>query len=407
MRCEVLPDWLTFTIRGIQPHEVIRDVLGMDVALFKALPYSWKGYQDVVEFENIRIASNFREDEHFKNMGVCVSMSGNGCRNFETMSSLGGTAQEGGFSENFMKLFQYLDKRLGYEGEKTVNVTRLDMASDDRSGLLDRDTIIDFVIANKINSRCKVWNLILGSKCKVKNGFTVYIGSKKSDNFVKIYDKEAEMKQNKLLDTGHWIRVEHTLRDKYAESFIHALVIGKPVGELVSEVLNDKFQFINHDDSNITRCSVCDWWAEFVGEVKKVRLVARRAAQHTVSQLEQWVKDQIAPSLYILQQTIGYDDLRDIILSGEQRVMDDSKKLAVISHYHTVKWIEQREFERTEYCKALKQAKKEQEELRMERNKPENMEKRQSELRYRALRRQKVKKCVPAHSAEPIVSFGT
>ena len=424
MRCEVIPDWLSFTLRGKEPHEVIRDVLGMDVALFEKLPYTWQGYQDVVEYQNIRVASNGREDEHFSNMGVCVSITGNGCRTFETLSHLGPASEEGGFSVNFMRLFEYLDK------DETVNVTRLDMAADDRDGLLEREDIIDRYLQDGIRTRTTKWDLIIGKKNKVKGGFTLYIGSRSSEFFTKIYDKEAEMKQNKLVDTGHWIRVETTLKHKNAESFIHLLVQGQEVGQLMAEVLNDKFSFINLDDSNITRCSVCDWWEEFVSEVQKVRLVTRRAVQHSVSQIAEWVKTQISPSLYILSKTLGYSVLREIIEGASERIEDDERKMAIIRDYHIKSEAGRRVVLESDVVKEKAERLKFQEEREKEewRQAREYIERYSEDKCYiRAMQREAYKAkealspgcrykievllkkyhvCVPAFNAEPIASFG-
>ena len=329
MRCEVLPDWFTFTIRGMEPNEVIRDVLGMDTALFEKKDFTWNGYKDVEEFQNIRVASNGRDDENWHNMGICVSMTGNGCRNFETFSHLGGKAEEGGFSENFMRLFQFLDSR------EDVNITRLDVACDDRSGILSREDIVDRFSNHGIRSRTKKRMMDIGEY--EEDGFTLYIGSEKSDFRTKIYDKEAESKANKLVDTGHWIRVEMKMKDENAEAFVHNLVSGKEVGQLAAQVLNDKVSFINLDDSNITRCSVCEWWAEFVNEVEKVRLVTRRAVEHSVAQLDHWIKNQVAGSLYIISMTLGMQAIKDYISDAKRSVLDNPKKYAVIEDYR--KWV--------------------------------------------------------------------
>ena len=89
MKCQVLIDWLTFSIKSIQePAQVIQKFLGLDPALFQEAPYGLMGYQRVLRFGDIQVLYEPRENEYFRDMGVCVSMSGNGCRAFETMSRL-------------------------------------------------------------------------------------------------------------------------------------------------------------------------------------------------------------------------------------------------------------------------------------------------------------------------------
>jgi len=87
MKCQVLIDWLTFSVKEADPNKVIQTYLGMDPALFQDTGFTqFMGYSKVMRFSDILVCSEGREDEKFHDMGVCVSMSGNGCRTFETMS---------------------------------------------------------------------------------------------------------------------------------------------------------------------------------------------------------------------------------------------------------------------------------------------------------------------------------
>ncbi len=88
MKCEVLVDWLTFSVKEKDPAKVIREYLGMDPSLLQDIGYGLMGYNRVLRFSDICVCSEGREDNHFHDMGVCVSMLGNGCRSFETMSKL-------------------------------------------------------------------------------------------------------------------------------------------------------------------------------------------------------------------------------------------------------------------------------------------------------------------------------
>lgn len=83
MKCQVLIDWLTFSVKEKDPRYVIQTYLGMDPDLFQDTGFSqFMGYSKVLRFSDIFVCSEGREDNNFHNMGVCVSMSGNGCRTF-------------------------------------------------------------------------------------------------------------------------------------------------------------------------------------------------------------------------------------------------------------------------------------------------------------------------------------
>ena len=76
MKCEVLIDWLTFSVKEKDPNKVIEIYLGMDPVLFQDTGYSLMGYSKVLRFSDICVCFEGREDEYFHDMGVCVSMSG-------------------------------------------------------------------------------------------------------------------------------------------------------------------------------------------------------------------------------------------------------------------------------------------------------------------------------------------
>lgn len=50
-------------------------------------------------------------------------------------------------------------------------------------------------------------------------------------------------------------------------------------------------------EDNTSRCSLKDWWAEFLGSVDAQRVFSRVVAEHNVHELAQWIIDQVAPAL--------------------------------------------------------------------------------------------------------------
>ena len=74
MKCQVLIDWLTFSVKETDPSKVIQTYLGMDPVLFQDTGYSLMGYNKVMRFSDILVCSEGREDDYFKDMGVCVSI---------------------------------------------------------------------------------------------------------------------------------------------------------------------------------------------------------------------------------------------------------------------------------------------------------------------------------------------
>ena len=327
MRCQVLVDWLTFSVKERDPAKVIREYLGLDPKLFQDVGYGLLGYSTVLWFSDICVCCEPRENEYFKNMGVCVSMSGNGCRSFETMSKLGRSKaedQQEGASQAFLELFQLL------ASDAEANVSRIDIACDDREGVLDMEEIIDKVQSNALNSRMTKRSVVVSYDGTQRGGSTVYIGAPSSDFRVRIYDKALE----EGID-GPWVRVELVMRHKNANAFVEQLLDSASVGKLAAQVINDKFSFIELDDSNISRCTVCGWWLKFVDELGEVRLVARCVIQHSVERIENWVESQVGPSLAILLRTLGWPHLFEIAHAAVERLSE--KQRCLISDYNMLK----------------------------------------------------------------------
>lgn len=299
---DVLIDYFTFTVKEADsPQQVIRDWLGMDVALFQDGEYSvLRGYSRMMWFANIYVAYSGRDQVdkqtgHLvfdgQKMGVCVSMSGNGCRTFERFSSRAHDADSA-----FPSLFADI------AANDSVNVSRCDVACDDTSGFLDLEDVRDRVEHEGVNSRLRKRAVYLNYANNEYEGVGIYIGSEKSDFRIRFYDKALEQGVD-----GHWVRCELVFRHEESLGFVQTLVQSAvAVGELAAQVLNDKCAFIYRDDVNITRCTVCEWWAAFVDTVKSVALVSRKRVQRPVERVAEWFRHSCGPSVTMLARTLGF-----------------------------------------------------------------------------------------------------
>lgn len=108
----VLFDWLSFTTKIHSVSDVI-DIIGMGSVPWETIKGA-HGYKERLYFNGVNIFFNGRDD-----MGVWCEMSGQGCRAFESIGS--------GDYEYIFGLVKYGD----------LHITRLDVAFDDHTGLLD------------------------------------------------------------------------------------------------------------------------------------------------------------------------------------------------------------------------------------------------------------------------------
>lgn len=308
-----------FTVRYAyrhDPDEVIVRCLEMDPALFVQREYgTLPGYRKSMSFGDIvvcydGIAAHSKESgEQLRSaddMGVCVSMSGEGCRTFEHMSTL--KLKEGGAMAQLIQAV-YLDP--------DAHATRVDLAMDDHSGLLDMDTIIEYSDNSQINSRIRKTRVVSDRDGRNDLGKTLYIGAPSSAFRVRIYDKAKE--QYAPGEDGYskpWIRVEFVMRGKHADGFIAAFCNSDDLGKLAAGILNDHLRFIERDDSNITRCSTAQWWLDFLDCVEAVKLFFPEPIQHTIDRSIEWLTYQCSPSMATVLKAVGWVRFKQILDYG-------------------------------------------------------------------------------------------
>lgn len=188
-------------------------------------------YAHIQRAGNISIAY-----DNYDERGVFVTLTSQGCREFENNSSIGWT-----------DLFGIIR---GGEG----HMTRLDIAFDDRTGLLDMQQM-------KHDRNAANYRSLLSYTAEHRShkenimGMSLYFGAKGSNTNIRIYDKDAE--QGGL--GTHWIRVELQLRDAYADTVVKS---GLSIPCIFSSVLKKYLVFLqpNPTDSNKCRWPVAPYW---------------------------------------------------------------------------------------------------------------------------------------------------
>ncbi|MCL1807597.1 MAG: replication initiation factor domain-containing protein [Oscillospiraceae bacterium] len=314
MKCQVLFDWLSFSVLSTDdPQKVITDILKLDADIFDELGYGRNGYRNCLHYDHISVYYNGREGTE-KNgggnefMGVCVSMSGSGCRTYE---QLGGNV---------------LDLAIDVYRTDGVNLTRLDVACDDKDGAFDMDELIRYYNEKRIRSGCRKRQIVQCNDGEYAPARTIYIGSRKSDLCFRFYDKAKEHFDPKDDPDGynsHWIRVEMQARHEVAENIIQHIYTGllesRSIGESVAEILGGHIQMIELDDSNISRCSISRWWLDFLETVKGVKVTAKEEKEHIFERKLRWFYNSIVPLASALVSGIGERNMLELMQMGYTR----------------------------------------------------------------------------------------
>lgn len=213
----------------------------------------------------------------------------------------------------------------------SVKCTRIDIAIDDYSKGLPIDEIEKALLNGNFTGFRKPRKV--DSLEKDGSGFTYYLGSRKSDKFVRIYDKSYESKGK--LDC--W-RIEGEFKDERAsEIFKQYAQFDRESFETIGHkylagVLFGSFDFI--DRENVKRASRSErkrasrserlpWWDKVVNMISRIKISLPRPTKSTDRQ-DQTLKKQWAPSLLVRKKALGSIRFRfwleDILNAGENRL---------------------------------------------------------------------------------------
>ena len=272
----VIYDWLSFTTKIHTPEEVI-EALGLSHCPWSEITGA-RGYMDRKYFGCISIHYNGRED-----MGVWCEMSGQGCRAFETLSTLPGDK------------WQTLLSEILTQG---MHITRLDVAYDDHTGTLDINEIIQDTRRKEYVSRSDYWEIVESSK-----GQTVQFGSPQSDTLIRIYDKARE----RNCPAGeHWIRCELQLRRERAAAFVR---LPQAIGERYCGVVMNYLRFVEpmEGDTNRWRWPLKDYWADFLCNASAIRIYQAPGLEYNLERCQRYVMHQAGNAIDAYIQIVGVD----------------------------------------------------------------------------------------------------
>jgi Replication initiation factor len=203
-----------------------------------------------------------------------------------------------------------------------LRCSRLDIAIDDYGKNLDLQDVEDALRDGNYSGFCG--GKIVKEFGKEHNGWTVYLGSRESEKYIRAYDKESESKG--LIKSIRW---EIEFKDTSADELL-ALILGCPDDDEIyqSNLANfavGTLKFIDKTDKNIGRNTVLKWWSDWLAYIKatpyKVRVLRVKT---TIESKKDWVRSKVAKSLLmlriVLQETRFNEFLTEIINDAKQRI---------------------------------------------------------------------------------------
>lgn len=337
-------DWVQVTFTKIHSVQQIYTILGLDESDFKDVSYSLYGYKSHKVCGNISILYDGRAG-----MGIHIQMTGQGCRQYETMGKKD-------WKEFIRTCFEY-------EGR----FTRLDGAIDDLCYGSAEPYFRLPTLYRKIKDGCAVSRFKKGKRVESFSlddgrglGETLYFGREQSDIQFRIYEKDLERIANgEELEENLtcWIRTEMQCRRVRAEALALYILNNDSLGVVFAGVLKNYLDFKIKDpnESNRTRWKSSKFWLNFLGAVEPLQLTMI-APDKTIESMHRWVSKQVAPTLGTLFSASGgnLDLIIDLLNDGMDRMNENQKVLADQAHKLLEQLREQKEYEKKqEYQKYM------------------------------------------------------
>ena len=335
---EVQFDWVSLTFPDLTSKQVIADVLRLQENLFLERPTSQNFYTREMAFageKNIYIqdfapVKNPETQAVDQKFGTTLYLTGKGTRLFEKA-----------LLEQSMNWHDFFAKARLYRG----HLTRLDIAINDKWGLLKMNDLVKAVQEKRFWSKSKSY-AVHGN---VDDGWTVDFG--KSPFVIRAYDKHKEQ-ANKGYDTDVKTRVELELHQDKAEYVLDEwLNHDKKLVDITFDILYTYLWFTNEpiDAQKLKSDKVREVieqtvdpmpaWSLLTALGNRMKFV-RQPKKQSVERIEKWVLQSVVPSLAVLKKTGHWHEIIEAInsveLSAEHQKLVEANLVNAITNAKSV-----------------------------------------------------------------------
>lgn len=302
----IIYDWLTVSFCN-ETFDNIISLLGMRSCAWEdSQTGSRLRYGHRLCFDGISI--HYTDDWDSKhNTGVCLEMSGQGCRDFETY----GTG-------DWWVLFEFIRLR-------NARVTRLDIAYDDFSGVIPLSIMSEMAERFFFTARSQYVRIIKESPDGSSDhmGISVCHGSKSSDLYIRCYDKRIE---KHVYDIPHWVRFEVQLRNDNCQGFIEASAdLGEKFRGVIAQYLN--YRCPNPDDQNKRRWHIAPWWQKFLDSAAALSVNQKRDIEYNKDRLDKHIYDRNHNAIKTAILSDGLPSFLFAVFGHSEELPDKYKRL--------------------------------------------------------------------------------
>lgn len=324
---EILFDYVRIRFPTADVKEIIEDVLHIRMDYFAMENHAFYGYEAQYFLGDIVLMISKNDEEK----GVLLELKGRGCRQFEAYLEVQGRTWF-----DFFELAQ----------DKNVALKRIDIAINDRTGMLDIAELAEKCRNRECISKFRSFkNYQSGELIQAHEedaemmGNTLYLGSLKSEIYFCVYEKDYEQYVRNgipISEAETKNRFEIRLKNNRAEYAMKDILKYKNVGETVFSIIHAYVRFLDVDAIKEKK----DWkvnerWKWFVGDQEREVRLTTRPEPYTLERAMRWLHRQVAPTLKMvheLDEIRGTSELPDLveyaILRGQhQKILEQQTAL--------------------------------------------------------------------------------
>ncbi len=218
---------------------------------------------------------------------------------------------------------------------KYAKFTRIDLAIDDTAGYYDFPELYQVQKDLSYITLSKSWENIVtrDSSSGVITGQTIYLGSRKSDTLLRVYDKALEQKAKGVtVPFDSWVRWELELKHDNADG-VARILADHPVGSVAFDVLNKYLRIIDlTTSSRKCRCKNAKKWDKFIGAVQRVRLKQKLESNNLIEKKRDWMMSAVSKSMAMVIAADCGDDalIYDMLAYGKSKLRN--RDIDIINH---------------------------------------------------------------------------
>lgn len=303
---EMLFDYVRIRFPTTDVQQVVENILQLKLSYFLHEDYGFYSYSEHYALGDIFVLCSHELDK-----GVLVELKGRGCRQFESYL----LAQQRSWYEFFMDV-------LVAGGV----MKRLDLAINDHTGMLDIPELTEKCRNEECVSVFRSFKSYASGELvkheeqdKAGMGYTLYIGSLKSEVYFCVYEKSYEQ----YIKLGIPIeeapiknRFEMRLKNERAYYAVRDLLTYYDAERTAFSIINRYVRFVDKEaDKKRSDWKLSVRWAWFIGENREPLKLTTKPEPYTLDRTLRWIQRQVDPTLKMLETITaktGIDYLKEI-----------------------------------------------------------------------------------------------